>query len=147
MSVPDASNMLRVCRLSEDAMLPSRGTAAAAGYDLYSAVDIVVPARGKAIISTDLAIALPSGCYGRVAARSGLAVKHGIDVGAGVIDADYRGDVRVVLFNHSDVDIEVSKHDRIAQLILERILTPPVVEVTDLGATARGSSGFGSTGV
>lgn len=139
--------MLQVKRLSEHATIPSRGSAAAAGYDLSSAKEAVVPAKGKAVISTDLAIALPAGCYGRVAARSGLAVKHCIDVGAGVIDADYRGNVCVVLFNHGDVDFVVSKGDRIAQLVLEQILTPPVMETTDLDATLRGGLGFGSTGV
>ena len=73
---------------------------------LYSAYDVVIPARGKGIAKTDLAIAIPSGTYARVAPRSGLAVKNFIDVGAGVVDEDYRGNVGVVLFNHSDVDFE-----------------------------------------
>lgn len=81
------------------------------------------------------------------APRSGLAWKHSIDVGAGVIDADYRGPVGIILFNHSDEDFEVKKGDRIAQLIMERIMTPDAVEVEDLDATARGEGGFGSTGV
>lgn len=77
--------------LSAKALLPSRGSAGAAGYDLSSAVDVTVPARGKALAPTDLSIALPDGTYGRIAPRSGLAWKNSIDVGAGVIDADYRG--------------------------------------------------------
>jgi dUTP pyrophosphatase len=81
------------------------------------------------------------------APRSGLAVKHHIDVGAGVIDADYRGNVGVVLFNHADTDFSVSAGDRVAQLILEKIITPDVVEVDDLDATVRGAGGYGSTGV
>tara|TARA_B110001452_G_C15169599_1_gene406516 strand:- start:511 stop:1002 length:492 start_codon:yes stop_codon:yes gene_type:complete len=134
-------------RLSETATIPVRGSAQAAGYDLTAAQPAVVPARGKALIKTDLSIALPEGCYGRVAPRSGLAWKHSIDVGAGVIDADYRGNVGVILFNLSDKDFEVSVGDRVAQLILERIFTPEVQEVDDLDATARGAGGFGSTGV
>lgn len=81
------------------------------------------------------------------APRSGLALKHAIDVGAGVIDADYRGPVGVILFNHSDVDFEVKAGDRIAQMILEKIVTPEVIEVEDLDSTLRGEGGFGSTGV
>ncbi len=77
---------LLVKRLSENATIPTRGSVGAAGYDLSSAVDIVVPARGKALVPTDLSIKLPESVYGRVAARSGLALKHSIDVGAGVID-------------------------------------------------------------
>lgn len=81
------------------------------------------------------------------APRSGLALKHSIDVGAGVIDADYRGPVGVVLFNHSEVDFVVKPGDRIAQMIIEVIVTPEVAEVEDLDATVRGEGGFGSTGV
>ena len=87
------------------------------------------------------------GLCGNVAPRSGLTWKHSIDVGAGVIDADYRGSVGVILFNHSDIDFEVRVGDRIAQLIIEKIMTPNVMEVEDLDATVRGEGGFGSTGV
>lgn len=93
---------LRVKKLSATGQLPQRGSDQAAGYDLFSAKDLEIPAKGKAIVPTDISIAVPQGCYGRVAPRSGLAVKNFIDVGAGVIDADYRGPVGVVLFNFSD---------------------------------------------
>jgi len=139
--------LLMVKKLSENAILPHRGSAHAAGYDLASAVEATVPARGKALVGTDLSIAIPEGTYARVAPRSGLALKHSIDVGAGVIDADYRGPVGVVLFNHSEVDFAVKPGDRIAQLIIEVIMTPEVAEVEDLDATVRGEGGFGSTGV
>ncbi|OVA18692.1 DeoxyUTP pyrophosphatase [Macleaya cordata] len=138
---------LRVKKLSEKAVLPSRASPLSAGYDLSSAVEINVPARGKALIPTDLSIAIPEGTYARIAPRSGLAWKHAIDVGAGVIDADYRGPIGVILFNHSDVDFEVKLGDRIAQLIIEKIMTPDVLEVEDLDSTVRGIGGFGSTGV
>lgn len=82
-----------------------------------------------------------------VAPRSGLTWKHSIDVGAGVIDGDYRGPVGVILFNHSDIEFQVNVGDRIAQLILEKIMTPDVTEVDDLDDTVRGVGGFGSTGV
>jgi len=144
-SCDGAAQQLRVVRLSEHASLPVRSSTGAAGYDLAAAHDAVVPASGKAIVKTDLAIAAPAGTYGRVAPRSGLAWKRHIDVGAGVVDADYRGNVGVVLFNHGTVDLEVRRGDRVAQLVLERIATPDVVEVDDLGATRRGAGGFGST--
>jgi dUTP pyrophosphatase len=141
-----AAAELRVKKLSEHATVPARASAHAAGYDLASAEDVVIPQRGKGLAKTDLAIAVPDGTYGRVAPRSGLALKRGIDVGAGVIDADYRGNVGVVLFNHGDEPCEIKRGDRIAQLILERIVTPPVALVDDLDATDRGAGGFGSTG-
>ena len=98
-------------------------------------------------MKTGLSISFPTGLYARIAPRSGLALKRFIDVGAGVVDADYRGEVGVVLFNHGDQDFEVKMGDRIAQLILEKIDTPPVEEVQGLEGTVRGSSGFGSTGM
>jgi dUTP pyrophosphatase len=112
----------------------------------YSAENTAIVARSQALVATDISIAVPAGTYGRVAPRSGLAVKHGIDTGAGVIDADYRGPVKVVLFNLSDKDFEIKEGDRIAQLILERIASPSVVVVKELSETARGQGGFGSTG-
>ncbi|KIW76656.1 deoxyuridine 5'-triphosphate nucleotidohydrolase [Fonsecaea pedrosoi CBS 271.37] len=137
---------LLIRKLSADASTPTRGSAFAAGYDLYASKPITIPARGKALVSTDLSIATPEGTYGRIAPRSGLAAKHFIDTGAGVIDADYRGEVKVLLFNHGEADFRVNKGDRIAQLVLERIYTPEVVEVDNLEESVRGAGGFGSTG-
>ncbi|NXH96187.1 DUT protein, partial [Pachycephala philippinensis] len=142
----EASTRLRFTKLSDNAVAPSRGSARAAGYDLYSAYDCVIPPMEKAVVKTDIQIALPSGCYGRVAPRSGLAAKHFIDVGAGVIDEDYRGNVGVVLFNFGKETFEVKKGDRIAQLICERIYYPELEEVEALDDTERGEGGFGSTG-
>ncbi|KAL8277026.1 hypothetical protein RQP46_010560 [Phenoliferia psychrophenolica] len=144
MSLPASSFLVQ--RLSDKAKLPTRGSASAAGYDLYSAEAKTVPAHGKALINTQLSIAVPEGTYGRVAPRSGLASKFMIDTGAGVIDADYRGTVHVLLFNLSDKDFEVAEGDRVAQLILEKIVTPEVTEVESLSETVRGAGGFGSTG-
>lgn len=125
---------------------PSKGSDNAAGYDLRSAYKTTVPARQRQIISTDIIIQVPAGTYGRLASRSKLACEHGIDVAAGIIDPDFRGVVCVVLANHSDRDFEVSKGDRIAQLICERIAQPSdVVEVekADLSRTSRGERGLG----
>ena len=96
-SIPD---VLQVQRLSADATIPTRGSKFAAGYDLYASQDILIDRGGRAVVPTDITIAVPPSTYGRVAPRSGLAVKHGINIGAGVIDEDYRGPVGVVLFNH-----------------------------------------------
>lgn len=138
---------LLVKRLSELATLPTKGSSLAAGYDLHAAYDYIIKARGKEMVKTDLQIALPSGCYGRIAPRSGLAWKHSIDVGAGVIDEDYRGPVNVILFNLGEQDFEIKQGDRIAQLVCEKIEKPEIQEVNDLDSTERGANGFGSTGV
>ena len=138
---------LYVKKMRNTAAIPKRGTAGAAGYDLSAAEETVVPAKGKSVVKTGISIAVPDGCYGRIAPRSGLAVKKFIDVGAGVVDADYRGEVGVVLFNHSDEDFKIRQGDRIAQLILEKIATPQITETADLPSTVRGSGGFGSTGI
>lgn len=95
----------------------------------------------------DLTLSRLGGMPDHVAPRSGLAWKHSIDVGAGVVDVDYRGPIGVILFNHSDVAFEVKTGDRVAQLIIERIMTPEVVEVESLDSTVRGAGGFGSTGL
>lgn len=138
---------LYVRRLTENATVPRKGSAGAAGYDLYSAVNTVIPAKGKATVKLDIAVELPKGCYGRIAPRSGLAVKHFIDVGAGVIDRDFRGNVGVVMFNFSDADYPIRAGDRIAQLICERIYeSTVVVETSYVSETERGSGGMGSTG-
>lgn len=133
-------------KLSSDAITPTRGTSGSVGYDMYSSVDTHVEPRERALVSTGIAMTVPSGTYGRIAPRSGLAVKYGIQVGAGVIDPDYTGEVKVLLFNDGDKMVEIKKGDRIAQLVIERCETPGVKIVTELGDTARGIGGFGSTG-
>ena len=142
---------MQVKRLSANAVLPTRGSDYAAGLDLSAAESLCIPAGQRALVKTDLSIACPPGTYARIAPRSGLAYKSGIDVGAGVIDADYRGPVGVILFNFGAADFEIQQGDRIAQLILEQIVLPDVVECAeneDLPAVGvRGVAGFGSTGV
>ncbi len=138
--------MFKVKKLSANATLPTRASKQAAGYDLCSSVDATVKARSRELVKTDLSVTVPYGTYGRIAPRSGLAKNHGIDVGAGVVDHDYIGPLGVILFNHSDNDFVVNQGDRIAQLILEVIVTPDITETTELEQTARGEGGFGSTG-
>ena len=112
---------MQVQLLSENGRAPTRSSAFAAGYDTYAAKSAVVPPWGKALIDTDISIAVPAGTYARVAPRSGLASKYSIHTGAGVIDADYRGPVKVLLFNLSGTEFKVEAGDRIAQLIVERV--------------------------
>jgi dUTP pyrophosphatase len=138
---------LLVKTLHPAAKIPRRESQGAAGYDLSSAVDVTIPPGGRAVVATGIAIAVPEGTYGRVAPRSGLAAKHGIDVLAGVIDEDYRGEVSVILLNTGSAAFSIAAGDRIAQLVLEKNATPLVAVVTDLESTARGGGGFGSTGV
>jgi len=146
LSLEDEKPILKFAKLSENATRPTRGSAKAAGYDLYSAYDYLVGPMDKAIVKTDIQIAVPSGHYGRVAPRSGLAAKHFIDVGAGVVDEDYRGNVGVVLFNFGKEPFEVKKGDRVAQLVCEKICYPDLQELETLDDTERGAGGFGSTG-
>jgi len=130
---------LGVKKLTYDAILPTRGSDGAVGYDLYSNCDGVIEGGNRGLISTGIAVSLPPGVYGRVAPRSGLAMKNGIQVGA--------GELKVLLFNHGSKDLEVKMGDRVAQLVLERCETPPVEEIGLLQETIRGEGGFGSTGV
>jgi len=134
-------------RLTENAFAPERGSSMSAGFDLRSAYDYIVPKQDKQLIKTDIAIQLPNHCYGRIAPRSGLALHNFIDVGAGVVDKDYTGNICVLLFNHSKVDFPVKRGDRIAQLICEVIVCPDLCELSGVGKTSRGSNGFGSSGL
>ncbi len=147
----DNTTYLKVKRTHPEARAPTRGTAGAAGYDLYACKEIVIPARSNECVETGLQVEFSDGYYARIAPRSGLAKRHKLDVGAGVLDFDYRGDVGVILFNHSDQDYHVNVGGKIAQMILEKIATPPVEDITstsqELSVTERGENGFGSTGL
>jgi len=135
-----------------DATLPERATSGAAGYDLFAVADCVIPKDRHTLVSIGIQIDIPPNTYGRIAPRSSMSLK-GIDVGAGVIDSDYTGDIRVLLINRSTTDYCIKKGDRIAQLILECVATPDIVDVTynrtdrPRRTTDRNEGGFGSTGV
>lgn len=133
-------------KLSKYAFLPTRGSAQSAGLDLRSPYKTLVPKHGKTLILTDLAVKLPTNCYGRIASRSGLALINFIEVAGGVIDQDYTGNLGVILYNHSDIDYIVQPGDRIAQLICEVVLHPNVYEISEIEETDRNCGGFGSTG-
>jgi dUTP pyrophosphatase len=132
--------------LSPHARLPERHSTGAAGYDLSSVHDVLIAPGSWGLVGTGIAIAVPAGTYGRIAPRSGLSTR-GVAVGAGVVDSDYRGEVKVLLVNHSATEeLQVRRGDRVAQLILEAIVTPPVSVASELPGTSRGEAGFGSTG-
>lgn len=135
------------CICHPNAIVPERKNPGDAGYDLSSVEDLTIAPASRALISTGLKVKLPPGTYGRIAPRSGLSVK-GTSVGAGVCDLLYKGEYKVLLFNHSDTPLHIHAGDRIAQLVIEVIKTPPVRIITEeeLGTSERGAGGFGSTG-
>ncbi len=139
--------------LADGAVAPTRGSKYAAGLDLYAYIPekgqcVVVASGHRNMISTGVTMAIPEGYYGRVAPRSGLALKYGIDVMAGVVDSDFRSAVQVILYNTAKKeDFVVRNGDRIAQLILTPYGQHDPVAVKRLGDTERGQGGFGSTGV
>ena len=137
---------LLIKRLEPGACLPIRGSNLAAGIDIMANEATIIPQGKRKAIGTGIAIATPAGSYSRIAPRSGLAAKHSIDIGAGVVDQDYRGELKVLMINNSTHPYPVKPGDRIAQLILEKILLAEPRETNTLDKTARGNHGFGSTG-
>ena len=146
---PPAPAPLRVRRLTEAALLPTRAYPGDAGLDLYAAEDAVLAPGERVSVGTGIAIEIPEGQAGLVLPRSGLAARHGIAVvnAPGLIDAGYRGEVRALLLNTDRHEpFALAGGDRIAQLVLVDVHTPPVVEVADLAVSERGAGGFGSSG-
>ena len=147
---------VRITLLSDRARIPTRMTDGSAGYDLYASIDAVVPAAatsvtgavdvGRCLIPVGFAIELPIGTVGRIAARSGLSIRFNLEVGAGWIDSDFRGEVKVELKNLGSADYKVTAGDRIAQLILLMTAKAELVITDQLESTSRGTSGLGSTG-
>lgn len=133
-------------RLHSEAILPKRGSAAAAGLDLFASVDVTLAPGEHQAVPTGVAVAIPEGYYGRVAPRSGLAFKHALDTLAGVIDSDYRGEIMCILINLGPASVTLMAGERIAQLIVEAIIRPEPAWAETLEETARGAGGFGSTG-
>ena len=139
-------NVLHFKKLDPRAVLPQRGSALAAGLDVFAIEDVKIGPKQRAAARTGLAVAIPAGFYGRIAPRSGLAAKQGLDVLSGVIDSDYRGEILCLLYNTGDEIINLPAGSKICQLIIEQIITPQAEWTTELDETARGASGFGSTG-
>lgn len=143
--------VLKIKRIKENAIIPKAATGGSAGMDLYACIDsdITIKPKERVLISTGIAIALESADYvAYIYARSGLAVKHGITLSncVGVVDSDYRGEVKVGLINLSEQEYTVTSGDRIAQLVIAPVIMPEVVESDTLDETERADGGFGSTG-
>jgi len=134
---------VRVVR--EGAALPRRASQGAAGHDLFAAEDVLLPARGRVLVPTGIAIGLPPHCEAQVRPRSGLALHEGVEAHFGTIDADYRGEILVLLFSLREDDYLVHRGERIAQLVVQPTLEAVFVE-GELDATDRGEGGFGHTG-
>ena len=139
---------VRVKKLRENAVLPSYGSDYAAGADLYACNAVTVEPGATEFVQTGLALKVPAGYAGLVYARSGLACKKGLAPAnkVGVIDADYRGEIMVALYNHSSQAVEVEPGERVAQLVITPYLTAVFEETEELSDTVRGEGGFGSTG-
>ena len=117
-----------------------------AGADLMASEKKVIPARDRSLIGTGIRLEIPEGHVGLIWPRSGLAVKKGIDCGAGVIDSHYRGEIKVLLFNHSDSEFQIDSGDRIAQILIQKVERVQFIPANDLSETVRSEGGFGSTG-
>lgn len=140
--------MIRIKKVHPEAKIPYRANPTDAGADLCSVESLVIPPQSRALVSTGITLQIPDGYYGRVAPRSGLAVKNGIDVLAGVIDSGYRGTVGVVLYNtDKEKSFEIKEGDRIAQIIFEQHWNFSFKETDDLVNSDRSINGFGSTGI
>ena len=126
--------------------LPEYASRGAAGADLRAAQAALIPPGARQAVATQLRLAIPEGHVGLIWPRSGLAARHGIDVLAGVVDSDYRGEVRVVLINHGDEPFRVEAGDRVAQLLIQEVCRASFRRTAALDETPRGSDGFGSTG-
>ena len=141
---------LLITRLDPDLPLPGYAKPGDAGADLYSRIDITLPAGERALIPTGIAIALPPGYAAFVHPRSGMAIKQGMSLvnTPGTIDASYRGEIQVIAINHDlTKSIEIKRGDRIAQLVIQEVATAQFVQVAELEPTPRNEQGFGSTGV
>lgn len=135
------------CQLLNGAVAPRKAHPHDAGWDLHAAEERWVLGRSSVTVRTGVAVAIPPGHYGRIAPRSGLSVRHSIEVGAGVIDAGYRGELVVKLYNHGDANYLVRAGDRVAQLIVTHIYQGDLEVVAELpGCDGRGAAGFGSSG-
>jgi len=139
-------NLVRVQLLNDRANVPTKANINDAGFDLYSSVDTIIPSKQRKTVSTGIALQMPEHFAGLIWPRSGLSVKRGIDVLAGVVDSGYRGEIMVCLYNTSDEHVSIQTGDRIAQIIFQEV--PRVImEVHEsLGSSQRGDNGFGSSG-
>ena len=134
-----------ICRVA-GRPIPDYAHIGDAGADLKAAESITIPARDRALVTTGIRLEIPDGHVGLIWPRSGMAVKNAIDTGAGVIDSNYRGEIKILLFNHSDLDFQIEPEDRIAQILIQKVERVQFLPAEKLSETTRNKGGFGSTG-
>lgn len=139
--------MIQIKKLNSTAVLPSYAHDHDAGMDVYADEDCIIKVGERRLISTGIAMAIPSGYAGLIWDKSGIASKHGLKTMAGVIDASYRGEIKILLNNLSNQDYFIEKGTKIAQMLIQKVEQKEIVEVFELEDTARGEAGFGSTGM
>jgi dUTP pyrophosphatase len=138
--------IIKFLRLKKDAIIPKYAHPGDAGMDLYSLEDKILKSKERYGFNTGLSIEIPDGFVGLIWEKSGLAVKEGLMVLGGVIDSGFRGEIGIILFNSSNKTIRIEKNQKIAQLLIQPIITAKIREVTKLSDTSRGEGRFGSTG-
>ncbi|XP_074560066.1 uncharacterized protein LOC141816131 [Curcuma longa] len=145
LTIEEALPIVEFTRLNPNSTIPTRATEGAAGYDLHITANVEIGAGDRDLLGTGLAMAIPEGYYGRIAPRSGVAWKKGIHIGARIIDSDYRGEIKILVFNLTFEPVYFKRGEAIAQIIFTKIATPPLMQVPQLSDTRRGVCGFGST--
>lgn len=139
-------SIVKIQLLNEKALIPTKANEYDAGFDLYSNVDTVIPSKQRKTVSTGIALEMPEYFAGLIWPRSGLSVKQGIDILAGVVDSGYRGEIMVCLYNTSDENVSIQAGDRIAQIIFQEVPRVIMEVHASLGSSQRGNNGFGSSG-
>ena len=137
---------MKVILNNPNSKVPHKAHSSDAGYDLTSVEEVIILPNKSKLVNTGICVALPESYYGKIFSRSGLAVKHNIEVGAGVIDQGYTGEIKVLLRNFGDLAYKINVGDKIAQLVIHRYLSPDVEIVSEINETDRGANGFGSSG-
>jgi len=141
----DFNTSFKVKLVNESAIIPQKADNGCAGYDVYSTIETVINPGSRMLVPVGISTEIPRHYYLRIAPRSGMSVK-GIDIGAGVIDSSYRGEIKVLVVNNSETEFVISKGYKIAQMVMERCANPEITLVDNLSETERGYGGFGSSG-
>lgn len=141
----DYNTPFKVKVVNDNAIIPQKADNGCAGYDVYSTIDATLEPGTRMLVPIGVSVEIPKRCYLRIAPRSGMSVK-GIDIGAGVIDSSYRGEIKVLIVNNGSTDYFIPKGAKIAQMVMERCSNPGITLVDNLSETERGYGGFGSSG-
>lgn len=138
---------IKIKRLAPTAVMPTKAHPTDAGFDLYASSDVIVPARGRVLVPTDVAMEIPEGCFGLVTGRSGQTIREGIVGQVGIIDCHYRNGIGIMMFSHRDSDYEIPQGTRCGQIVILPLTdVEGLVETDTLSDTDRGEGGYGSTG-